>query len=247
MSTTGGAAHGAHGHNPYLAHHFDTMQQQFDSGKLGMWLFLVTEVLFFGGLFTAYAIFRANNHEMFHVGQYFLNWKLGGLNTVVLLISSFTAAYSVRAAQTNNQKGLLWSMALTFICAGIFMVIKYFEYTHKIHEGLVWGSSFNPTDGALQELYNASKEKGHAVYYTAAELGESGLRLGNFFSIYFCLTGLHGIHVLVGMGLYIWLIKRALKKDFNSKNYQAVDNVALYWHIVDMIWIFLFPLLYLIG
>jgi len=239
MSTT--HADPIHAKYPHLAHHFDTPKQQFDSGKMGMWLFLITEILFFGGLFAAYFVLRSNNYQMFHIGQYFLDTNMGLINTIVLLVSSFTAAWSVRAAQMGNKKLMIQLMAVTFLCAAGFMVIKYFEYSHKIHWGLVWGSHFAPSQDALAHLAKQGYE------YSAEQLGASGMRLGNFFSLYFCITGLHGIHVLVGMGLYLWLIKRAMAGHFNKDNFAAVDNVALYWHIVDIIWIFLFPMLYLIG
>jgi cytochrome c oxidase subunit 3 len=225
---------------PELAMHFDNLHQQFHSGKLGMWLFLGQEVLFFCGLFTAYAVYRGNHTEMFHYAHYFLDWKLGGLNTVVLLSSSLTAAWSVRAAMLEQRRVLLVTLILTFLCAGAFMVVKYFEYTHKIHIGATWGGSFNVANEDLPaELLAKYPEM------TGEALKQMGV--GTFFAIYFCMTGLHGLHVLVGMGLYIWLIVRALKGHFSRRHYGAIDNVALYWHIVDIIWIFLFPLLYLIG
>jgi len=252
------ATHNAPARPKELAMHFDTLHNQFQAGKLGMWLFLGQEVLFFAALFTAYAVYRGNHTEMFHVGQYFLNWKMGGANTIVLLFSSMTAAWSVRCAQLEQRKGLLITIALTWLCAATFMVIKYFEYTHKIHVGSVWGGSFNIHDyselpqGVVNwlEAHNPAikdMQGPEKVAAANAALGKDGLGLGSFFAVYFCMTGLHGIHVLVGMGLYIWLFVRALRGRFNRKYYSSVDNIALYWHIVDLIWIFLFPLLYLIG
>lgn len=233
-----------------LAMHFDTLHNQFQAGKLGMWLFLGQEVLFFAALFTAYAVYRGNHTEMFHYGQFFLNWQMGAANTIVLLFSSMTAAWSVRCAQLEQRKGLLITIAITWLCAATFMIIKYFEYTHKIHVGSVWGASFNIHDFSElpEKLQKLLTEQGITTTEAAnARLGKDGLGLGTFFAVYFCMTGLHGIHVLVGMGLYAWLFVRALKGSFNRKYYGAVDNIALYWHIVDLIWIFLFPLLYLIG
>ncbi|MCB9932969.1 MAG: cytochrome c oxidase subunit 3 family protein [Planctomycetes bacterium] len=223
-----------------LAMHFDTLHQQYSTGKLAMWLFLGQELLFFCGLFTAYAVYRGNHQEMFHYAHYFLNWKLGGLNTIVLLTSSLTAAWSVRCAQLEQRKGLLITLALTFLCACAFMVVKYFEYVHKLHIGAVWGSNFGVATANLPPELLAKYPN-----MTGEQLQQMGM--GTFFAIYFCMTGLHGVHVLVGMGLYAWLFIRALKGSFNRKYYGAVDNIALYWHIVDIIWIFLFPLLYLIG
>lgn len=241
-----------------LAMHFDTLHNQFQAGKLGMWLFLGQEVLFFAALFTAYAVYRGNHTEMFHVGQYFLDWKLGATNTIVLLFSSMTAAWSVRCAQLEQKRGLMITIAITWLCALTFMVVKYFEYTHKIHVGSVWGGSFNIHDynelpkgviNWLEAKNSAIKDMDDAGKVAAANalLGKDGLGLGSFFAVYFCMTGLHGIHVMVGMGLYIWLFVRAARGRYNRKYYSSVDNIALYWHIVDLIWIFLFPLLYLIG
>ncbi|MFM9180106.1 MAG: heme-copper oxidase subunit III, partial [Phycisphaerales bacterium] len=131
-----------HGHDPHLAHHFDSMAQQFDSAKLGIWLFLATEVLFFGGLFAAYVILRMRNPEVFSYASHYLDTIMGGINTCVLIVSSLTMALAVRCAQTNNRKGLILGLVLTFLGAVGFLVIKYFEYSHKIHDHLVWGSTF---------------------------------------------------------------------------------------------------------
>ena len=214
---------------------YTSPQQQFDTGKLGIWLFLASEVLFFGGLFAIYAVYRGNHPDMFHMGQYFLNWKMGATNTVILISSSLTAAWSVRCAQLGQKRGLMLTLLLTLAFAGGFMTVKYFEYSHKIHGGVVWGATFNPTHELLAELPEAAR---------AQPMPDN---MGVFFSIYFCMTGLHGIHVLVGMGLYVWLLRRAARGDFGPSYFAPVDVVALYWHLVDAIWIFLFPLLYLIG
>jgi len=219
---------------PFLAPHFGSMRSQLDTAKLGTWLFLASEVLFFGGLFTAYAVFRANHPDMFHYAHHFLDWRLGALNTVVLIGSSLSAAWSVRCAQLGQRRGLRATLLVTLLLAGVFMVVKYTEYSHKLHHGIGWGASYHPTAEILESL-------------------PAGLRalpvpehLGTFYSIYFLMTGLHGIHVLVGMGLYLWLLRRAGRGDFGPAYYVPVDMVALYWHIVDMIWIFLFPLFYLV-
>ncbi|MCF6228072.1 MAG: cytochrome c oxidase subunit 3 family protein [Planctomycetes bacterium] len=229
-----------------LAMHFDNLNQQYQSTKLGTWLFMGQEVMFFAGLFAVYAVYRSNHMEMFHYGQYFLNTTMGATNTVVLLFSSLTAAWTVRAAQLEQRKVLLVTIAITFLCACAFMVIKYFEYAHKFHIGVSWGDGFFVSPEFVQsDLPLLMKDTG----LSAKELSDKlvDMKMGRFFAIYFCMTGLHGIHVLVGMGLYVWLFFRALRGDFNRKYFGAVDNVALYWHIVDLVWIFLFPLLYLIG
>jgi cytochrome c oxidase subunit III len=208
----------------FLAHHFDTVGQQISSAKLGMWLFCCTEVLMFSGLFLAYFILRDLYPEMVLVASEELNKAWGGLNTIVLLTSSFTMALGVRAAQTNNQKALERNLLLTIACACIFMVVKYIEYSGKISHGLLPGQWF----AAAEHGYELPK-------YSRV-----------FFGIYFTMTGLHGVHVLVGIGVLSWIFIRARRHEFNSENYVAVENAGLYWHIVDLVWIFLFPLLYLV-
>jgi cytochrome c oxidase subunit III len=221
----------------HLAHHFENPNQQFDSGKMGTWAFLVTEVLFFSGLFVLYAVYRSLRPELFAYASGYLDTKMGAINTVVLLFSSLTAAWAVRSAQLNNTKGVIINAVLTLGCAATFMVIKYLEYTHKIHIGLF------PAPGEfMPELAPDEVTK-----FVDDPTAPAAADLKNFFGIYFCMTGLHGFHVLVGMGLWIWILIRALKGQFSAKFYGPVDFVALYWHIVDLIWIFLFPLLYLIG
>jgi cytochrome c oxidase subunit 3 len=219
----------------FFASHFDSMSAQFETAKLGMWLFLASEILFFSALFAAYGVYRGNHPDMFHYGQYFLDWRLGATNTAVLVGSSLAAAWSVRCAQLNQRRGLLLSLTLTLLLAATFMTIKYFEYSHKLHGGVHWGRGFAPTAEFMESLPPA---------VAALPVPPN---MGIFFSLYFVMTGLHGIHVLVGMGLYVWLLVRARRGDFGPDYYGPVDVVALYWHIVDMIWIFLFPLLYLIG
>lgn len=203
------------------AHHFNSLDHQHEAGKLGVWLFLATEILMFGGLFVGYLIYHGLYPEMFEEGARHLDWRLGAFNTVVLLISSYTMAAGVHHAQKGNNDKLIRNLIITIACAAVFMVVKYFEYTHKIHEGLLPGQFFSYPDAAQN--------------------------LGQYFSFYFCMTGLHGSHVLVGVGLMIWLIVRAKRGDFNENKYTAVEGVGLFWHLVDLIWIYLFPLLYLVG
>ena len=223
-SQSGSAATAAH-HPPHLQHHFVSSEQQFESAKLGMWLFLITEVLLFSGMFVAYAVYRAWHPEVFAVASAALNPWLGGLNTLVLLGSSFTVALSIHFIQKDDRRKLIINLVLTLIFAAIFMVVKYFEYTSKFEHGIFPGAAFNPHEG-YTEL---------AVPFAA-----------QFFSIYFVMTGIHGAHVLVGMGLFAWLISRAIRGHFSSAWYTPVELTGLYWHLVDIIWIFLFPLLYLI-
>jgi cytochrome c oxidase subunit 3 len=218
----------------FLAHHFPDMGAQAGTGKLGVWLFLGSEILFFSGLFVAYGVYRANHYAMFQYAHHFLDWRMGALNTVVLVSSSLSAAWSVRAAQLGDRRTLRLTLVLTLLLAGAFLVVKYFEYSHKLHAGIGWGAAYHPSEAILATLPPAVRAQPVPA------------DVGTFFSVYYLMTGLHGIHVLVGMGLYLWLIRRAARGDFGPRYYTPVDGVALYWHLVDMIWIFLFPLLYLI-
>lgn len=282
-ATTADKAHGAggHGHDghsghgdlPFLAHHFDTPQQQFDTGKLGVWLFLVTEVLFFGGLFCAYAIYRALHPEVFEYAHFFLDTKWGAINTCVLIGSSVTAAWAVRNAQLKQTKMLVVNIVITILCGFGFMGIKYVEYSHKIHDGLLPGKHYQPTlkawdTPAYKEKFGAGEHAAPApdshgkteeapagevkpVPFSERKVGPHEFNVeprevNRFFAIYFCMTGLHGIHVVVGIGIWVWLLIRATRGEFGPQYFGPVDYAALYWHLVDLIWIYLFPLLYLI-
>ncbi|MFO1519109.1 MAG: cytochrome c oxidase subunit 3 family protein [bacterium] len=205
-----------------VPHHFETADQAFESSKTGLWLFLVTEILLFGGLFVAYIIFRGLYPATFHECSSHLNRVMGGINTVVLICSSFSMAMAVQKVQQNKKGVAVGLLLFTLLCAVTFMVIKYFEYTHKIHEGMLPGAHFS------YETIKAPK----------ADL---------FFSLYFMMTGLHGVHVLVGMGLIAWVMVRTSKGAFSNEYYTPVELTGLYWHLVDLIWIYLFPLLYLIS
>ena len=217
-------AHGDDEHNPHLAHHFDTMGQQAGAAKLGMWLFLATEILMFSGLFLAYFITRMFYPEMVLEAHEYLSKTAGGVNTLVLLSSSYTMAMAVRSAQTSDSRGIQRWLILTMLCGCIFMVVKYFEYSQKFEHGMLPGK-----------------------YYSAHLHGYEIEGLPHiFFAVYFMMTGLHGIHVLIGLGIMIWIYIRAGRGDFSATNYAAVENTGLYWHLVDLVWIFLFPLLYLV-
>ncbi|MEA2708517.1 MAG: cytochrome c oxidase subunit [Phycisphaerales bacterium] len=376
--------HHPHG-NVHLAHHFETPEQQFNSAKIGMWVFLATELLMFGGLFCAYAVYRHNHPEVFEFGHTFLNKNLGAINTIFLISSSLTMAWGVRAAQLGARRTLVACLTLTLIGGAAFMVIKTIEYSHKYHENVWFGSG-----NKFSKIYkpgvvvgpgggHGSSERPHVLTETerehAAEVHEQatttqptavigdpwvdpnagtgdeakikptqivpvGLaprratpgrhdikfedlpqlekeRVATFFNIYFLMTGLHGVHVLVGMALIYWILVRATsphlhgviigiaplavaaylfwlgslthghltipgwrtfengmwwlssvvaligvalivrgvvrartarrgRGEFGPRYYTPVDLVGLYWHLVDLIWIFLFPLLYLI-
>ncbi|MHC4428040.1 MAG: cytochrome c oxidase subunit 3 [Planctomycetota bacterium] len=387
----GGAS--GHEHPDFLAHHFDTAPQQFEAAKLGMWMFLATEVLLFGGLFCLYTVFRANQSEVFEYGSQFLDVNWGAINTAVLIISSFTMATAVWCAQAGRQKLLAFFLLMTLLFAADFLVIKYIEYSHKIHEHLVWGTSFyeppygvglptetvadatgaagasgesgksmwmatcrschgpggegipgqgkdirgsefiaGMTDQELVEFIKVGRMPfdplnttgiqmpprggnpllsdadllvivGHLRTITAAapapetegeeavveeefwipmstippaQRGPVGLDIASleapdddlapeygepphhafdpdrpdnahmFFGMYFLMTGLHGLHVAAGMIVIIWLLIKTLRGQFSREYFTPVDLGGLYWHVVDLIWIFLFPLLYLI-
>jgi cytochrome c oxidase subunit 3 len=349
-----------HDHPSWLAHHFDDAEQQYDSGKLGMWLFLVTEVLFFSGMFCAYALYRNRNPEVFEFCSSFLNEKLGAINTGVLLFSSLTMAWAVRAAQLRQHQLLVGMLGATLGCAAIFLGVKSVEYSHKWELGLLPGKFYvaqldghhGPHKGYLEMLcvvpavltvllagyavyawatkslfhqrvagplltagicffggvmlgqYLEAQEEaskshgghhaehsavdGHAdheahdhdavsdagahgeavaatvamspslgggsadVYVASEEVNTPRADVnqrsmaGLFFSIYYCMTGVHAIHILGGMLVISWLIVKAAREEFHEQYFGPVDNVGLYWHLVDFIWIYLFPLLYLI-
>ncbi len=221
-----------------VAHHFDTPVQEFQSAKLGFWLFLATEILLFGGLFAAYFYYHEAYPETFRLGGHQLDWKLGALNTSVLLLSSWTMAMGVRSAQTSQKKKLLVYCGLTVLGAAIFMVVKFFEYKAKYDHGLfVFPEMFHGYDTATGQL--PWFKDYHGVM--------AGVPHGHlFFAIYVTMTAIHGLHVLIGAGLIIWVMKGAAKGRFHAGYFLPVDLVGLYWHLVDLIWIFLFPLLYLV-
>ena len=377
----------AHEHPPHLQHHFDTVPQQFEASKLGMWLFLATEVLLFGGLFCGYAVFRGNHPDVFHYGSRYLDTTAGAINTVVLILSSVTMAVGVTAAQRDFRAVLVACLALTFGGGAVFMGIKFVEYSHKFHENLVPGLRFyqdpspeaHAAEAAGEAVMTGDAQRGGVVWtstcrschgeggegipgqgkdirasvFTAersdeellafvrigrmpfdplnttgiqmppkggnpllqdqdlldaiaflrtfeapvggtapgaaavveaafwiprssipdAPAGPAGIMLAAldrtveaveteppipsrdpdrpknahlFFVFYFLMTGLHGLHVLAGMGVMAWLLVRALRGDFGASYFTPVDLGGLYWHVVDLIWIFLFPLFYLI-
>ena len=209
-------------HSTALAHQFDDLEQQKEASVFGMWIFLVTEIMFFGGMFTGYTVYRYRLHEAFMAGSDKLDLVLGGVNTVVLILSSLTMALAVHAAQTNKRKQLIWFLILTMALGAVFLGIKAVEYTHKFHENLVPGPSFQ-FDG---------------VAHHRSEL---------YFSFYFAMTGFHALHMIVGIALLAVILWMSVKGRFSPEYHNPVEVSGLYWHFVDIIWIFLFPLLYLVG
>ena len=205
---------------------FDTEAQQKDAATLGMWLFLVTEIMFFGGMFAVYTIYRSWYPDVFAIASSSLNEIIGALNTGVLLLSSFTMVMAVRAGQLGQQKAIVIFLILTLLFGGIFLGVKAYEWNQKFEEHHIPGQAAFHLDGVLPG------DQGHAQL---------------FFSIYFAMTGLHALHMVIGVGILLILIVQARKGRFSASYYTPVDVAGLYWHFVDIIWIFLFPLLYLID
>ena len=205
-----------------LAGHFETLEQQREAASLGMWVFLITEVMFFGGLFTAYVVYRGLFPHVFAAGSHELDIRLGGTNTAVLLCSSFTMAMAVRGAQLGRRRPLVVYLMLTAFLGLVFLGIKAVEYGEKFAHHLVPGPGFA---------------------YDGPEANHVQL----FFSLYFAMTGLHALHMLVGVGLAAWLLPRAWRECYGPDYHHPVECFGLYWHFVDIVWIFLFPLLYLLG
>jgi cytochrome c oxidase subunit 3 len=232
------ADHGHHAEHPaFLAHQFDTPAQQFDAAKLGMWAFLGQELLFFSGLFVAYGIFRNWYPEAFSASSHQLNKTMGMINTIVLLFSSLTAALAVRASQRGEKDKTTVLLVTTIVCAFIFLVVKWFEYEHKFHSGLLPGPFF----GTSREFPSG------AIMHGEEELPVLPEHASAFFSLYFVMTGVHALHIIVGIGVLTWILKRNIQGEFSKEYFTPVDTVALYWHLVDLVWIYLFPLLYLID
>jgi cytochrome c oxidase subunit 3 len=205
-----------------LAHQFDDIEQQTEAATLGMWAFLVTEILFFGGLFLCYVVYRASYPEAFASGSHHLDVFLGTVNTAVLIGSSLTMALAVHAAQLGHRKELVLFLLGTIVLGSVFLGIKGIEYAHKFEEHLLPGPFFQ-FDGP------------HAQHVQI------------FFSLYFAMTGLHAAHMVIGVGILLVLTIMAWRGRFSAVYYAPIEITGLYWHFVDIVWIFLFPLLYLIG
>jgi cytochrome c oxidase subunit 3 len=215
--------HEANPHHPKLQHHFDDMAQQVEASTLGMWVFLVTEIMFFGGLFAAYLVYRHAYAEGFAEASHHLNVTWGAVNTIVLIVSSLTMALGVRSAQIGappkTQVG--WIVA-TMVLGTTFLGVKAIEYTDKFTHHLVPGPNFH----------------WEGKHPAPAEI---------FYSLYFCMTGLHALHMIIGLGIMTVIAIMAWRRQFDADYYTPVEVAGLYWHFVDIVWIFLFPLLYLIG
>jgi cytochrome c oxidase subunit 3 len=206
-----------------LAHQFDDVEQQREAGTLGMWAFLVTEVLFFGGLFMAYILYRARDPESFAYASAHLKWPVGAANTVVLIVSSLTMALAVYYSQMGNRRMLLTFLILTMLLGATFLVVKGFEYHEKWAGNLIPGFGFK---------WDGQGNPRHVEM---------------FYFIYFAMTGVHALHMLVGLGVMTVILIMARRGRFTSEYHAPVEISGLYWHFVDIVWIFLFPLLYLLG
>jgi cytochrome c oxidase subunit 3 len=228
--------HGGHDSRRHPAHQFDTMEQQKESSTLGMWLFLVTEIMFFGGLFTAYVVYRTMYPAAFAAASSTLNVPLGALNTAVLICSSLTMALAIRSAQVNWRKGTLIFLLLTMALGSTFLVVKGFEYADKFREHHVPGPTFN---FVLEDAREASALQ-------AAD-GDYQRHIQIFFSLYFIMTGIHATHMIIGLGILAVLYFYSRRGKYDSEYYNPLEMTGLYWHFVDIVWIFLFPLLYLLG
>jgi cytochrome c oxidase subunit 3 len=219
-------------HNPALRHHFADMQQQRQAASLGMWLFLATEIMFFGGLFCAYLVYRYKYFNEFAAGGQTLDIRLGAINTAVLLLSSLTVVLAVHAAQTGKRKRLVGYLLLTIVLGLVFLGIKAVEYADKFEHHHVPGYNFH---------FETEAEVGHGKI--AVDPSHASL----FFSLYFAMTGMHALHMIVGVGVFAFLAWFSWRGHYSPQYYTPIENGGLYWHFVDIIWIYLFPLLYLIS
>ena len=232
-----------HGH-PALQHHFQNMEQQREAGTLGMWVFLVTEIMFFGGMFFAYTLYRTTYPAAFASASNHLDLTLGAVNTVVLILSSLTMALAVYSAQTGKRRNLIICLVLTIFLGLGFLGIKAVEYHDKYVDHLIPGQLIpgNPFNPHVQEHGTAfDKHKLHLL---------SGATVRNvemFYWIYFAMTGMHAVHMIIGVGIMLVLLYMSWKGRFGPEYHSPVEISGLYWHFVDIIWIFLFPLLYLLG
>ena len=290
-------------HEPGLQHQFEDMKQQEESVSIGMWMFLVQEIMFFGGMFTVYLVFRSRFPMAFATVSNYLNVVMGFANTLVLIVSSLTMALTVYFAQRNNRTLQVVMIILTMMFGATFLGVKYVEYKEKYDDGLVpvagwnrkakapatetasvtlpgesraeaqtehaaesekpynnprgefqWNEGHHLVDQALKE--QAENPKGHFLtdyekvgYFSNGQVDDVKFqeKVRSFFWIYFAMTGLHALHMIVGLLLMTWLLIKAWKGTFNAEYYSPVEMSGLYWHFVDIVWIFLFPLLYLLG
>jgi cytochrome c oxidase subunit 3 len=281
-----------HYHPPGLQHQFEDMGQQQESDTIGMWMFLVQEIMFFGGMFTVYLVFRSKYPMAFAAASNHLNAFWGGLNTLVLIVSSLTMALAVYYAQKGNRNMQMILIVLTMIFGTVFLGVKAIEYADKWHHGLVpvtgwnkripaaaepkvesqasesaltseaeaehpnprgdfmWVNQPNSDELAVRAFQEKTLTKSEEIgYMTSGQIDPSKFqdKVRIFFWIYFAMTGLHALHMIIGLGVMLWLLYKAFRNTYSAQYYAPVEMAGLYWHFVDIVWIFLFPLLYLLG
>ena len=223
---------------PQHRHHFETQEQQREAGTFGMWLFLLTEIMFFGGLFFAYLLYRNWYNPAFVAASNQLSIPLGTANTAILISSGFFMALAVWTAEVKKKKQLVMYLVLTTVFGLAFLGIKYFEYKEKFELHHIPGASFDVSQFINPHAYGLKEEP------LAPDMAQ---KTQVFFFLYFAMTGMHALHMVIGIGLLFWLIWRANRGEFSAGYVAPIENFALYWHFVDIVWIFLFPLLYLIN
>ena len=234
------AAH--HEHPPYQRHHFETMGQQNDATNFAMWLFLLTEIMFFGGLFTAYLIYRNWYYPAFVAASHQLNIVWGSANTAVLISSSFTMAMGVWCAETRRKSALVLCLVLTFLLGLVFLGIKTIEYKEKIEKHHVPGFHYS-----IQSFVNPASDPDSLAYGDKPLALDMARKTELYFFLYFAMTGMHALHMIIGIAILGFMIFRARAGAYTTGHVTFVENFGLYWHFVDIVWIFLFPLLYLIS
>ena len=249
-------------HHPRLAHHFESMEQQRETGTLGMWAFLITEIMFFGGMFTAYLVYRSMYFDAFAAGSEILDIRLGTFNTAVLICSSLTMALAVYYAQMGSRKLVTYFLLGTVALGAVFLGVKYIEYHQKFEEHVFPAGNFEwpplepGTKAPLQRVYThvdtkfAEHESPLGIAGHAAESEWNNAMKGHvriYFFLYFAMTGFHALHMIIGMGLLLMLAWQSWHGKFSKEYHSYIELTGLYWHFVDIVWIFLFPLLYLID
>ena len=232
-----------HASHPALQHHFENMEQQREAGTLGMWVFLVTEIMFFGGMFLAYTLYRYKYPEAFAAASNHLDIKLGATNTVVLIVSSFTMAMAVFSTQVGKRRNSIFFLTATLVLGFTFLGIKAVEYRDKYRDNLIPGQLIagHPFNPAVAQHGDTDRHKLHLAE------GVSVHNVEMFYWIYFAMTGMHALHMIIGAGIITVILIMAWRGKFSPEYHAPVEITGLYWHFVDIVWIFLFPLLYLLG
>ncbi|SFS02125.1 cytochrome c oxidase subunit 3 [Granulicella pectinivorans] len=239
--------HGHHAHDEHVVlpqhrHHFETEEQQREAGSFGMWLFLLTEIMFFGGLFFAYLLYRNWYYPAFAAASNQLSVPLGAFNTVMLIASGFCMALGVWAAEVRKKGFLVLMLVLTTVFGLVFLGVKGIEYHEKFEKHHVPGASFS-----ISEFVNPPIDAKTGKPTEEPLSPDMAQHTQLFFFLYFAMTGMHAFHMILGIGILVWLIVRAQKGEFSEGYVAPIENFGLYWHFVDIVWLFLFPLLYLIN